>query len=179
MPDFLTGCCENGQPSDTQVREPLFGLCDDATKPDEPAYVSTDRGAEITWIARVDNSPGYDVTFKAVDKCIPVLKGSGLQQKRCDGLLLYDSTIIFVELKERKDPSKQWANEGAEQVKQTIKDFTAAHDVTGKTLRAHVANRIQPNIQQSHVSIIKNFTKAMRIVLRVEGTIKLKLDEAA
>lgn len=173
MPDFLTGCCENGQPSDTLVSQPLFGLCDDAALPPAPAYVSTDGAAEATWIARVDNRPGYDVTFKAVDHCIPVVKGNGLPQKRCDGLLLYASTIVFVELKERKDPSKQWANEGAEQVKQTIKDFTAAHDVTGKTLRAHVANRIQPNIQQSHVSIIKNFTKAMKIVLRVQGTIEL------
>ena len=173
MPDFFTEQCENGQPSDTLVSEPLFGLCDDATKDDEPAYVSTDPEAEATWIARVDNSPGYEVTFKPVDNCIPIFKGDGNEQSRCDGMLLYEDTIIFVELKEQKDPGTKWAFKGSEQVKQTIKDFRASHDTAGKTLRAYVANRIQPNSQEAHFSIIKNFTKAMKVLLRVEGTIEL------
>lgn len=173
MPDFFTGQCENGQPSDTLVSEPLFGLCDDTTKEDEPAYVSIDLAAQETWVARVENEPRYEVTFKPVDNCIPIFKGDGNEQSRCDCLLLYEANIIFVELKERKDSGTKWAFRGSEQVKQTIKDFRDSHDTTGKTLLAYVANRIQPNAQQAHFSIIKNFTKAMKVVLRVEGTIKL------
>lgn len=173
MPDFFTGQCANGQPSDRLVHETLFGICDDATKEDEPAYVSTNPKADATWIARVDNRAGYEVTFKSVDKCIPILKGNGTAQSRCDSMLFYAATIIFVELKEQKDTSTKWAFKGSEQVKQTIKDFRESHDTTGKTLQAYVANRIQPNAQQAHFSIIKNFTKAMKVVLRVEGIIKL------
>lgn len=173
MPDFFTGQCENGQSSDTHVSEPLFGLCDDTTKADEPAYVSTDLESEDTWIARIDNKPCYEVVFKPVDNCIPIFKGDGNKQSRCDGMLFYESTIIFVELKERKDSGTKWAFKGSEQVKQTIKDFRDSHNTTGKTLLAYVANRIQPNAQQAHFSIIKNFTKAMGIVLRVKGTIEL------
>jgi len=173
MPDFFTGFCESGQPSDTLLNEQLFGICDDATRRTEPAYISTDVAEEATWIARVENRSGYEVLFKAVDQCILILKGSGQLQSRCDGLLLYNSTIIFVELKEQRDPGKKWAFEGSEQVKQTIKDFKAAHDTTGKILRAYVANSIQPNAQQAHFSVLNNFFKATQIVLRVEGTIEL------
>lgn len=173
MPDFFTGQCENGQPSDTPVAEPLFGICDDATLRDEPAYVSTNLKAQASWIARVDNSAGHEVIFKPVDNCVPVFKGNGKKQSRCDGMLFYAAVIVFVELKEQVDPGKKWAFEGSEQVKQTIKDFRDSHDTTDKTLFAYVANRIQPNAQQAHFSIIKNFTKAMRIVLRIEGDIKL------
>ncbi len=153
MPDFFTGQCENGQPSDTLVTEPLFGICDDATQRYEPAYVSTGLEAQASWIARVDNSAGYEVIFKPVDNCIPIFKGNGKKQSRCDGILLYASTIVFVELKEQVDPGKKWAFEGSEQVKQTIKDFRDSHDTTGKMLFAYVANRIQPNAQQAHFSI--------------------------
>lgn len=173
MPDFFTGQCENGQPSDTLVRAPLFGLCDDATQQYEPAYVSTALAAEATWIARVENSAGYEVTFKPIDNCIPIFKGNGTKQSRCDGMLLYEATIIFVELKEQRDPGTKWAFNGSEQVKQTIKDFRDLHDTADKKLLAYVANRIQPNAQQAHFSIIKNFTNALKVVLRVEGTIKL------
>lgn len=78
-----------------------------------------------------------------------------------------------MELKEQRDPGKKWAFEGSEQVKQTIKDFKAAYDTTGKILRAYVANRIQPNAQQAHFSVLNNFFKVTQIVLRVEGTIEL------
>ncbi|MBB4603590.1 hypothetical protein HNQ93_004217 [Hymenobacter luteus] len=172
-PNFLVGQRADGQSCDTLVSEALFGICDDASKRDEPAYISTDQTAENTWIARVDNSPEYDVTFTAVDKCIPVFKGSGGEQKRCDGLLQYETTLIFVELKEHKDPGKQWANEAANQIKQTMSDFADAHGFSGKTIRAHIANRVQPNAQQGHASVIKNFFSATKLILRIEGTIVL------
>ncbi|MDO7873709.1 hypothetical protein Q5H93_03115 [Hymenobacter sp. ASUV-10] len=176
MADFLTGFCQNGSPSDTILADPLFGICDDPTPPGAiptPAYINTDLTKKATWIARVNNSAGYEVTFKAVDHCILVLKANGQLQKRCDGILLYNAHIVFVELKEQKDPGRKWASEGAEQVKQTIKDYQAAHSTEGLTVRAYVANRIQPNAQQSHFSIIQNFRKTLRIALRIEGAIDL------
>lgn len=176
MVDFHTGFCQNGRPSDTVLADPVFGICDDPTLPGavpEPAYIDTNPAEEASWIAKVNNQAGYKVTFKPVDHCILVLKGNNKLQKRCDGILFYNSKLIFVELKEQRDPSRKWASEGAEQVKQTIKDYQAAHSTAGLTIRAHVANRIQPNVQQAHFSIIQNFSKALRIPLRIEGTIDL------
>jgi hypothetical protein len=177
MADFHTGFCHNGRLSDTVLADHLFGICDDSTPSGavpEPAYINTNPAEEAKWIAKVNNQAGYEVTFKPVDHCILVLKGNGQQQKRCDGIVFYDSKLIFVELKEQRDPGRKWASEGAEQVKQTIKDYQAAHSTAGLTILAHVANRIQPNVQQAHFSIIQNFSKApLRITLRIKGTIDL------
>ncbi len=78
----------------------LFGLCDDPPPISNPAYIDELNGAN--WIAVVVNEYLYHVTFTAIDNCIEINRIDGKQAKRCDGVLTYDSTVIFVELKERR-----------------------------------------------------------------------------
>lgn len=174
MVDFFTGLCHDGTGSDTTLRATRFGLCDDPPMAgvSAPAYVDT--GTPGKWIAEIDNSAGHEVTFKAVDNCIEILRLNGDKEQRCDGLLLHGTTIIFVELKEKRDPSTKWVKEGSEQLKQTIKDFRAAHSKDGRVLKgAYLANRKQPNFQQGHQIAINTFSRATKVLLRVEATIVL------
>lgn len=174
MVDFFTGFCQNGTCSDTTLQNAKFGLCDDPPVAgiSAPAYVATSTPEK--WIAEIDNSAGYEVTFKAVDNCIEILRPNGDKEQRCDGLLLYDTTVIFVELKEKRDPSTKWVKEGGEQLKQTIKDFRAAHGTGGWLLKAaYLANRKQPNFQQGHQTTINTLSKATKVLFRVEASIVL------
>lgn len=174
MVDFFTGLCQDGTCSDTTLQAVSFGLCDDppVAGVSAPAYV--DISTPATWIAAVDNKAGYEVTFKAVDNCIEILRPNGDKEQRCDGILLHDTTVIFVELKEKRDPSTKWVKEGGEQLKQTIKDFRAAHGTDGWTLKAaYLANRKQPNFQQGHQTTINTLSRATKVLFRVEATIVL------
>jgi hypothetical protein len=174
MVDFFTGLCQDGSKSDTVRRDVRFGLCDDPPLAgvSNPAYVNT--STPDKWIAKVDNKAGHEVTFKAVDNCIEILRLNGDPEKRCDGILLYDNKVVFVELKEKRDPSTKWVKEGGEQLKQTIKDFKHAHGKEGRILKAaYLANRKQPNFQQGHQTAINTFTSATKVLLRVEATIVL------
>lgn len=174
MVDFFTGLCQDGTYSDTTLRDAKFGLCDDPPIAGISAPAYTDTATPSKWIAEIDNSVGHEVAFKAVDNCIEILRPNGDKEQRCDGLLLYDTTVIFVELKEKRDPSTKWVKEGGEQLKQTIKDFRAAHGTAGWSLKAaYLANRKQPNFQQGHQTTINTLSKATKVLFRVEATIVL------
>ena len=131
-----------------------------------------DTTTQTNWIATVKNPvAGREITFKPVDGCIEILKGNGKLKTSCDGMLLYEQTIIFVELKDKKDPSTKWVAKGEDQLKETIKEFVAAHGRAGKTLRAFLCNKQQPTTQESHATIINRFAKAVNVLLRVEAEI--------
>jgi hypothetical protein len=87
----------------------LFGLCDAPPLVSNPAYIDESNGAK--WIAIVVNEYRYDVTFTALDNCIVVNRPEGKSAKRCDGVLTYNSTITFVELKQRVAIGNEWVKD--------------------------------------------------------------------
>ena len=174
MVDFFTGLCQDGTCSDTALRDTTFGLCDDPPVAGTSAPAYADTAAPAKWIAKVDNAAGHEVTFKAVDNCIEILRRNGDKEKRCDGILLHGTTVIFVELKEKGDPSRKWVKDGGEQLKQTIKNFRASHGEAGWSLKAaYLANRKQPNFQQGHQTTINTLSRATKVTFRVEAVIVL------
>jgi hypothetical protein len=90
----------------TSSNRKLFGLRDDPAPASNPAYIDENDGAN--WIAVVVNEDRYPITFTAIDNCITVKNPDGKSAKRCDGVLTYNSTIAFVELKQRGAIGNEW-----------------------------------------------------------------------
>ena len=81
-----------------------FGICDDPPPASNPAYIDEENTTH--WIAKVLNPNKRNCTFHAIDNCVTILKANGKMESRCDGLMKYDSTLIFIELKSRE--GGQW-----------------------------------------------------------------------
>lgn len=67
------------------TKKKLFGLCDDPSPSNNPAYIDEKNGAK--WIAVVNNETPYEVTFTAIDNCI------GLNQKKGN---IYNSQMDII-----------------------------------------------------------------------------------
>lgn len=181
MPDavnFFTGHCADGSPSDDVTDAVEFGLCDDlheAGIPKKRAYLDTTNSDK--WIAKVINTPAFQVTFKGVDACIVIMRPTvpdepAEREKSCDGILLYEDGIVFVELKER---NHQWLEDGIKQLEKTISTFKESHSIdTFNRRRAYVANSKRPVFQKGHQRFIDSFTNDTGVILYVEAKIDLK-----
>ncbi len=76
-----------------------FGLCDESAS----AYIDEEaRNKNDKWIAEIRNPNEIQVDFYAIDNCIEIKKANGDMESRCDGMLYYNKTLIFVELKNRE-----------------------------------------------------------------------------
>ncbi|MCR9098867.1 MAG: hypothetical protein NXI25_02875 [bacterium] len=130
----------------------LFGLCDEESG--RPAYIDTEN--QDTWIAEVINKEQKKVEFVAVDNCIEVLEENGDMAKRCDGLLVYEQNLVFVELKRIR---KNWVKDGIEQLKTTIAHFKANGDngADFSRKRAFLANSKHPQFKYSHKQEMQSF----------------------
>ena len=89
--DFFKEHCK------THSNKDKFGLCDDPPLSENPAYIDEENTTD--WIGIVDNTPKKEIDFFAIDRCVDVLRLDGEMESRCDGMLRYNSTIVFVELK--------------------------------------------------------------------------------
>ena len=158
----------------TPIAAPEFGLCDD--QPNAPAYPSVD--PNDPWIAQVKNHQKQLIHFYAIDKCLIIKDEQEKDLKRCDVLLKIDALkkLIFVELKDIKDPKKgNWRTEAIEQLEQTIALYQESHSEQPHKLEAHVAypskrNRTPTNYHQA----CKKFHRNHRMVLRIHPTITIK-----
>lgn len=117
-----------------------FGICDDQNS--TPAYI--DEYQTDKWVAHVKNANNKGVTFHPIDNSIATLRPDGNMDNRCDGLLRYDSNLIFVELKDRD--SQGWVSHGLLQLRSSINHFKNAHpDILGtSTIKAQLCNRQRP-----------------------------------
>ncbi len=137
--DFSSAKCQDGS------TRKLFGICDDPPPATTRAFLDEVDGAK--WIAVVQNEYTYDVLFTAIDHCIELPpRSDGRSSKRCDGMLTYNDTVIFVELKERAQLGTDWIRDAEKQLKTTIAHFETtelAEDFTYK--KAYAANSEHPN----------------------------------
>jgi hypothetical protein len=154
----------------TVTSEAVFGICDDAPPSVDPSYLSFENAKE--WIAWVDNDQNKDVTFTAIDHCVEILRPNGDQESSCDGMLNYDRTVKFIELKDRD--SGRWLGKGIDQLKMTIKIYKddvglAAFD----RYFAYVANKQRPYFKAASTTLSQKFEDETGFVFIVEHVIKI------
>jgi hypothetical protein len=164
-PFFLEKC-------QTQSKKKRFGLCDDPSPLKNPAYIDEQDGAK--WIAVVHNEERYEVVFTAIDNCIDLKKEDGNMEKRCDGLLIHDTTVTFVELKQRHQRGSEWVKDAEKQLKTSIAFFEKEEiAATMTTKKAYIANSEHPKFKESQINRMNNFLEQTGYLLRIENRITL------
>jgi len=145
-----------------------FGICDDPPPAIEPAYI--DENNRSKWIAIVKNTQKRTVKFYAIDHCVPIYKEDGNMESRCDGMLLYSKTLVFIELKERK--KGQWFKIGREQLTTTINIFKSENDLnTYEKIEAYVCNSLRPLVHMGQFSNIQKFNDDTGLLLKSTNVI--------
>ncbi len=146
----------------------LFGICDKTPPPSLPAYI--DIVNPSYWIAEVNNPNERSVTFKAIDACVDIRRPDGTQESRCDGVLIYENTLCFVELKDRG--SSGWSSKGREQLTITIGNFIRNGNDEGYSLgMAYVCNKQRPLAITSNTNEIQKFKNDTGLVLKISRQI--------
>jgi len=149
--------------------EKKFGLYDAEDK--TPAKIKlTD---ELTWNATVINSNSKSILFTAIDNCIDVLRGNNDMDSRCDCMLSYDSTLLLVELKNKRD---SWQAEGLAQIENIAKimiDEISEHYYSFKKRKAVVANRQNqfPAFFDSNIEQRQYFSSKYKMRIQFEAEI--------
>lgn len=146
-----------------------FGICDD--QPQKPAYL--DFNNKSKWIATVENANNILITFTAIDDCINIPMVDDKMPKRCDGMLTYESNLIFVELKERNYKNQVWIEEGKEQLKNTIDLFLNNNIKNYRSKKAYIANSKKPKFPYSHKETMQKFRNETGFMLTIEAKIKI------
>lgn len=156
----------------THSNKKQFGLCDDPPPAKNPAYIDEANGGK--WIATVINEEEHEVTFTAVDHCIETLRKDGKMDNRCDGFLSYNTTIIFVELKQRDEDGNKWIKEGDGQLRTSIEYFEKSMESLQFTTKgAYIANNERPKFRESQSTRMEKFGDETGYVLRIENRITL------
>lgn len=136
--NFSVGKCQQ------YCDESEFGICDKGNK--TPAYI--DIINKSTWITEVHNYGKINVLFTAIDHCVEIFRANGEQESRCDCMLTYANTIIFIELKERES---NWLEDGINQIDITIDKYKENNNIGNfKVKRAYLSNRKKPNFNFSN-----------------------------
>lgn len=149
-----------------------FGICDDPPPFQNPAYLDTDDGRK--WIAVVINEEKKEVTFTAIDHCIELKDDRARMLSRCDGALTFDSTVIFVELKERDSKGVGWIKDAEKQLRSTIYHFEKNDESDDyKAKVAYIANSQKPKSRDSQRDRMSKFFEDTGYVLRIERRINL------
>ena len=126
----------------------------------------------------VENEELKEIHFIAIDNCIDIWRDEVRKEmdNRCDGMLWYEATIVFVELKDResKKDKNAWVEEGEKQLKRTIEYFEKTEQ-SGKFTekRAYIANKAHPKFKGSQLVRMKRFQEETGYTLRIENRIKI------
>jgi hypothetical protein len=152
-----------------------FGLCDEQDNKN-PAYL--DERNEDKWIAVVENEELKEVHFIAIDYCIDIWRDKEKKEmdNRSDGMLWYETSIVFVELKDRvsKKNTNAWVKDGEKQLKRTIEYFEKTEQSNRFTeKRAYIANKAHPTFKESQLQRMKSFKQETGYTLRIENRIKI------
>lgn len=179
MPDFFVapcaepgGNCQNaGVVCTSTTNSSQFGLCDDPPPNVFPAYIQ--HHTPDDWIAVVNNPDPKEVTFKAVDNCVQVVRPNGELESRCDGFLWFDKNLIFLELKDRG--TQGWLTEGRQQLTVTIKNFVINHGQDFHINVAYVCNKQRPSAIVNISEQVQMFKDETAVILNRTGAL-LKAD---
>jgi hypothetical protein len=151
----------------TQTTEQVFGIYDDQHPAKNPAYlvfVDID-----SWIGIVENDSAKEVTFTAIDHCIEIIDSEG---ERCDGMLTYDSTLVFVELKDRN--SSGWLGKAKDQLENTIKLYKREVGLGDyNRFYAQIVNKQRPYFANMSITLAQEFEDNTGFILRVDPFITI------
>jgi hypothetical protein len=93
---------------------------------------------------------------------------------RCDGMIIYQNHIIFVELKERSYRNSVWIEEAEQQLKNIIYLFLENNNITNyQSKKAYIANRKKPDYQFSRKEIMQKFRNETGFILLIQNIIKI------
>jgi hypothetical protein len=95
-------------------------------------------------------------------------------EKRCDGMLIYKSTVIFVELKQRGTKGNAWVEDAEPQLKNSIKRFEQT-ELSENYIqkKAYISNSEHPKFKASQIERMERFYNDTGYILRIEARIKL------
>ena len=156
----------------TNSKRKIFGLCDDPLPAKNPAYIDEANGEN--WITVVENESLQEITFTAIDNCIEILRPDAKMKQRCDGMLTFNSTVIFVELKDRDSLGNAWVEDAIPQLKSSIESFeeTSMAEKFNKKL-AYISNKQHPKFKSTQQRRMDAFFDDTNYVLRIQGRISL------
>jgi len=128
---------------------------------------------EITWNATVVNDKGKSLQFTAIDNCIEVYRENGEMDSRCDCMLIHDSYLLLVELKNKRE---NWQSEGLAQIGHTAMrmiDENADFYYGFKKRKAIVANRKNkfPAFHESNAAHRQYFFSKYKMRVQFEADI--------
>ncbi len=164
------------RPCQSQSRQRKFGLCDDPTPPGAPgtpAYINETNGKN--WIATVDNHYRDLIKFYAIDHCVDFPPDAdGRTSKRCDGVLVQEEIIAFVELKSRNENRAVWVKDAEKQLLVTIRHFEeTVHSDQFSVKKAYVVNSMRPHSRVSQATRMESFFDETGYVLYIKARIAL------
>jgi hypothetical protein len=152
-------CTTYPLPCLANIPNPQFGITDETGDESTPARVDVANSA--IWDLMVINNSGVDVTFKAVDWCVPIYRtgtyhlddetrtesqfssdNTGIELiKRCEGFLQYDNNILFIEIKRIKTKPSKWIKDAREKFEETILSFKEHHPhLTNQIIKPIIVN---------------------------------------
>jgi hypothetical protein len=159
--NFFVAACQ--EPS---LTNPLFGICDDHDG--QKAYTNADVANQVNWIATVKNDRNKELTFIAVDNCL-IMNNEHPGRGRCDGLLISDEHLYFVEL---KDQDKHWRTKAIQQLESTIQFFIESHNINAyKHKKAFACNKQFPHFQEIDNELNLSFFRKYRVRIDVQAEI--------
>lgn len=164
--DFLKANCKQ------TTSEKKFGLYDAEDK--TPAVIKlTD---EKTWNATVINNSNKLIDFTAIDNCIDVLRENGEMDSRCDCMLTYDTHLLLIELKNKRD---SWQSEGLAQIENIAKrmmDEIPEYYNSFAKRKAIVANRKNqfPSFHEANIEQRQLFISKYKMRIQFEAEILIK-----
>jgi len=136
MPDFFEHPCgrqdghcniTNEKPCKTVTTERRFGIIDDISDDQLPAFLQLFKDDEWDLTVEKASDEVNEVLFKAIDKCMvfPPPAGSKIKNKICEGMLVFNDYLIFIEIKYRT--SSGYKVDSVEKFERTIQVFKASH----------------------------------------------------
>lgn len=147
-----------------------FGISDANGSNSEPAAIVTATPAQ--WDFTVINNSGIEVSFKAVDWCVPIYRQGtynladdtrtsaqfsssniGIQLiKRCEGFFQFDTQILFIEIKRRKKRPSEWIEDAREKFEETILSFKEHHPhLAAQIIKPIIVNPIHTGVSPNEM----------------------------
>lgn len=154
----------------------VFGICDDVSDNGDtsnPAYLDENNGDN--WIATVDNHYRECIHFFAVDNCVRFpLREDGKPTKRCDGFLICNDTIAFLELKSRDENGSIWFKDAEKQLRSAICYFEKEPvSINFNNKRAYAVNNMRPQSRTGQAERMERFSEETGYLLFIKARIDI------
>ncbi|MGV8112692.1 MAG: hypothetical protein AB2L17_07280 [Lentimicrobium sp.] len=155
--DFFQTQCQS------TTSESVFGIYD--APPATLSFTDSD-----DWNVWIDNPKCKEIIHTAIDGCLGIPDTEG---ERCESMMIYDSVLTFIELKDRD--GGRWAGKARAQLINTIALFKRDADISRFTrFYGHIANKQRPNFKAGGKAFSQEFEDKTGFILRVSDVITVE-----